>query len=71
MKFYVKADGALIVMGVESNNGVELLESTKKYRSLEDAMTDVVGIVEMCRKAEIHIIDRTILEDGEEKSHQF
>lgn len=65
MRFNTIQDGSLIKIGIESNEGVTLFESSKHYRSLEDAMKDIVGIVEMARKSEIEIIDRTTLEDGE------
>lgn len=59
MTFYIKQDGSLLKVGIMSNSGVELFESTKSYRTLEDGMTDVVSIVEMCRSAEIVIKDVT------------
>ena len=59
MTFYVKQDGSFLKVGIMSNSGVELFESTKSYRTLEDGMTDVVNIVEMCRSAEIVIKDVT------------
>ena len=62
MNFYVKQDGSFLKVGIMSGSGVELFESTKSYRTLEDGMTDVVNIVEMCRKSEIVIKDVT---DGE------
>jgi hypothetical protein len=65
MKFNTIQEGSLIKIGIESDSGVTLFESSKHYRSLEDAMKDIVGIVEMSRKKEIEIIDRTTLEDGE------
>ena len=68
MKFNTIQDGSLIKIGIESNDGVSLFESTKHYRTLEGAMKDIVGIVEMARKSEIEIIDRTTLADGEEES---
>lgn len=65
MNFYIKEDGSLLRIGIESNDGVELFESTKAYRTLEAGMTDVVNIVEMCRVKEIIIKDRT---NGKEES---
>lgn len=62
MMFYVKQDGSFTKIGIMSNSGVELFESTKSYRTFNDGMTDIVNIVEMCRKSEIVIKDVT---DGE------
>jgi len=59
MNFYVKNDGQFIKVGIESDAGVELFESTKSYRSLDDGMTDIVNIVEMCRTKEIVIKDNS------------
>jgi len=67
MKFSTIQDGQFIKVGIETDDGVTLFESTKHYRSLEGAMKDIVGIVEMARTKQIEIIDRTTLEDGEEK----
>jgi len=64
MNFYVTQSGQFLKVGIESNSGVELFESTKHYRSLDDGMTDIVGIVEMCRNKEIIIKDKT---DGKEE----
>ena len=64
MNFTIKEDGSLSQVGIESSDGVELFKSTKYYRSVDDAMKDIVGVVEMCRKKEIIIKDKS---NGEEE----
>ena len=68
MRFNTIQDGQFIKVGIESNDGVNLFESTKHYRSIDDAMTDIVNIVEMSRNSQIEIVDRTTLANGEEES---
>jgi len=67
MNFTTQMDGQFIKIGIESESGVTLFESTKHYRNIDDAMKDIVNVVEMARHKEIHIIDRTTLADGEKK----
>lgn len=58
MNFYVKTEGSLLKVGIESDDGVELFESTKYYRNIDDGMTDIRKITEMCRQSKITIKDK-------------